>query len=225
MMSPDPMAEALEFAKTIFEGDSGGHDFHHTLRVRRTALYLCSAEGGDPFLVEAAAILHDVDDVKLTGRYMLSPGSEPLPNARRFMTGQGFPPEKIEAVAEIISTVSFRGTGTRVPSTLEGKIVQDADRLDAVGPVGIARCFAYGGSRGRMIFDPEERPAEIMSAEEYYTQKKSSAAHFYEKLFKLKDLMNTAAAKRIAEERHRFMERFLDAFYHQWFFPEEPPRR
>lgn len=219
-MSIDRTAEALEFAKKIFEGDSSGHDFYHTLRVRKTAAHLCAVEGGDLFLVETSAILHDLDDVKLTGDR-----SGTLPNARRFMTEHDFAPERIEAVAEIISSVSFRGTGTRIPSTLEGKIVQDADRLEAVGPIGIARCFAYGGSRGRTIYDPNERPADAMSADEYYAHKNSSVAHFYEKLLKLKDLMNTAEAKRIAEERHRFLERFLDAFYRQWFFPEEPPRK
>ena len=140
-------SELIEYIKKKFEGDSSGHDVHHSIRVYRNALKLAKDYRCDEELIMMAALLHDVDDFKLfkTSNYE---------NARKILAQCNIEESRIEAVIEIISTVSFKGTNTKTPSTIEGKIVQDADRLDAIGAIGIARAFAYGGSRGNTMYDP-----------------------------------------------------------------------
>ena len=203
------LKRAERFVSGLFEGDSGGHDVYHTMRVHDLARALCGKEGGDEEVVRLAALLHDADDAKLFG-------SEGFPNARRFMDSEGVPAEVQERILRIVSSVSFKGTGASVPDTLEGRIVQDADRLDAMGAIGIARAFAYGGSRGRPMHIPGERPREGMSETEYRSGRGTTVNHFHEKLLRLKDLMNTETAKRMAEARHRYMEDFLEELMEEW---------
>lgn len=201
--------DAADFARDIFAGDSSGHDFHHTLRVHDLARTICSGEGGDMDTVRLAALLHDVDDRKLFG-------DNGYANARGFMDSHGIGPDMQDTVCRIISQISFKGEDTVTPDTLEGRIVQDADRMDAIGAIGIARTFAYGGSRGRQMHIPGEAHREGMSEAEYFANQGTSINHFHEKLLKLKDLMNTETAKGMAEHRHRYMVGFLEEFMSEW---------
>ena len=202
----------MEFIKEIFSGDSRGHDFYHTLRVYTMAEEIAGQENADVSIVRLAALLHDVDDVKL------SPETHAAKkNAVDFMTANRIDNKVIDAVCKIIDEVSFAGKDSVVPSTIEGKCVQDADRLDAMGAIGIARAFAYGGSRGRKIYDPEIKPQTEMSKEEYRkNQNSTSINHFYEKLLLLKDMMNTNTGKAMAEHRQAVMQEFLDEFMEEW---------
>ena len=175
--------EAIAYVKQLFHGNGGGHDVCHTFRVYRNALVIAEQEPeADRNVVSLAALLHDADDHKLFQ-------TENNENARRFLAEHSVPQEMTEKIIAAINSVSFSQNKGRRPETIEGMIVQDADRLDAMGAVGIARTFAYGGERGRSIED--------------------SVAHFHEKLLLLKDQLNTNAAKELAEERHAFMLEFL----------------
>ena len=200
---------AKEFAKAIFEDDSSGHDVYHTLRVHDLARTICSKEGGDMDIVRLAAILHDVDDRKLFGENGFA-------NARRFMDSEHIDLDDQMFICDIISEISFKGKDSVRPSSLEGKIVQDADRMDAIGAIGIARVFAYGGSKGRAMHIPGEGPKEGMSEKEYFANQGTSVNHFYEKLLLLKDMMNTQTAKDMAQARHDYMVGFLDEFMAEW---------
>ena len=203
---------AIEYVKQIFANDYSGHDYHHTMRVYRLAVQIAKQENADMMIVQLAALLHDVDDAKLSPETYAT-----KKNAVDFMESNGIDNKIIEAVCKIIEEVSFAGTDSVVPSTIEGKCVQDADRLDAMGAIGIARTFAYGGSRGRKIYDPEIKPLVNMNKEEYrQNQNSTSINHFYEKLLLLKDMMNTDAAKRIAERRQLVMENYLEEFFVEW---------
>ena len=203
---------ALEYIKAIFSGDSSGHDYYHTVRVYRIATEIAKQEYADVNIVQLAALLHDVDDKKL------SPETHATKkNAVDFMTANGVDADIINIVCKIIDEVSFAGTDSVVPSTIEGKCVQDADRLDAIGAIGIARTFAYGGSRGRKIYDPDIKPRIGMSKEEYQKNLSSTSInHFYEKLLLLKDMMNTTAGKKMAKHRQLVMEEFLQEFMSEW---------
>ena len=200
------------FIKGIFSGDSSGHDYYHTMRVYKMAAKIAKQENADVKTVQLAALLHDVDDIKL------SPDSYAAKkNAVDFMTANKTDERTIEAVCKIIDEVSFAGADSVVPDTIEGKCVQDADRLDAMGAIGIARAFAYGGSRGRKIYDPEIKPKMGMNKEEYRNnQDSTSINHFYEKLLLLKDMMNTTEGKRLAEHRLVVMQEFLNEFMAEW---------
>lgn len=203
---------AKEYVKQIFANDCSGHDFHHTMRVYRLAIQIAKQEDADMLIVQLAALLHDVDDAKLSPETY---GTKK--NAVDFMKSNGIDNKIINAVCETIEAVSFVGTDSVVPSTIEGKCVQDADRLDAMGAIGIARTFAYGGSKGRMMYDPEIKPLMNMSKEEYcQNQNSTSINHFYEKLLLLKDMMNTDVAKRMAEHRQVVMEEYLVEFLTEW---------
>lgn len=190
--------DALDFAREVFAGDSSGHDYDHTLRVYRMAATIAKEENADLEIVQLAALLHDVDDRKLSPLTY-----ENKDNAVTFLRENGMKEEKIDLIVEIISQISF-SAGNGAPRTLEGKCVQDADRLDAMGAIGIGRAFAFGGSRGRRIHDPEGKDTT------------TTIQHFYDKLLLLKERMNTAAGKHIAEQRHQFMEAFLQQFYAEW---------
>ena len=208
----DAVPQALrDEAKRCFEGDGSGHDWFHTQRVMDMARRLAAEEGADERIVTLAALLHDVDDYKLTGGAMGDTA-----RAERLMGRYGYAPETRERVRGIIREVSFKGRDSVAPATPEGRVVQDADRLDAIGAIGVARAFAFGGARGRAMYDPEEAPAMGLSAAEYAARKGSTVNHFHEKLLLLRDMMNTAAARRVAAARHRFMETFLEEFHSKW---------
>ncbi len=201
---------AFVYLKDIFREDCSGHDYYHSIRVYNNALNIAQKEGGNIFIIKLSALLHDVDDRKLFNT------SNKLQNARKFLKDNCVDESSIEEICKIIKSVSFKGTESAIPDSTEGKIVQDADRLDALGAIGIARTFAYGGYKGRPIYEPYEEPIENMTAEEYEIHISTSVNHFYEKLLKLKYLMNTDTAKSIAENRHLFMEEFLDKFINEW---------
>ena len=189
---------AKDFAKDIFSADSSGHDYHHTLRVWALARTIGEAEGADMAVVELAALLHDVDDHKL------SPDTaENKDRAAGFLRSQGVAEDRVKEILRIIDRISF-SRNRLPPDTLEGKCVQDADRLDALGAIGVARTFAFGGSHGRAIHDPEGE------------DRSSSIAHFYDKLLLLKDRMNTETGRRMALHRHEYLENFLAEFLSEW---------
>lgn len=194
-------------------GEGSGHDWSHTNRVWNLALLMAEREGSVVYIVSLAALLHDIGDWKLFT------GGEAAGQAevRNIMVEAGVDADSINHVLTIISEISFYGGGTPRPmSTLEGKIVQDADRLDAIGAIGIARCFAYGGSRDRLIYDPDITPRTDLNKAEYKANKGDSINHFHEKLMLLKDLMNTSTGRSMAEQRHAVMERFLADFMNEW---------
>lgn len=201
------------FVRERMSGEGTGHDWCHVHRVRRVALRLAGEEGTGPYVVELAALLHDVADHKFHGG---DAGAGPRA-AREWLSGLGAEPAVTEHVATIIAELSFKGAGVPTPmSTPEGRVVQDADRLDAIGAVGVGRAFAYGGSRGRPMHEPEAVPEMHDSFDQYKSSKGSTINHFHEKLLLLRDRMNTASARRMAEGRHRFMEQFLERFHAEW---------
>lgn len=207
------MIEAAEaFVKNELGKDSSGHDWHHIDRVRKNARLIWSKEQkGDWFIIEMAALLHDIPDEKLNETE--EAGWAKLDT---FLSGIELESNIANMIKNCIETVSFKGGREIELNSIEAEIVQDADRLDALGAIGIARTFAFGGKKGHLIFDPGITVREEMTLEEYRTGNSSSINHFYEKLLKLKDKMNTEQAKRLAEERHKFMESFLAQFYSEW---------
>lgn len=191
--------------------DSSGHDSWHIYRVVRTAKVIAEQEGADSFVCQLAAWLHDLADDKLVENEQTA-----INGLKEWMEEQGVGEETAGHVLDIIANLSFKG-GKRPPMrTLEGKVVQDADRLDALGAIGIARTFAYSGAKGRSMHEPGRKPRIGMSEEEYRNGNDTAILHFYEKLLLLKERMNTSYARDLAEKRHRFMERFLEQFYAEW---------
>ncbi len=179
----------------------------------KTAVRIAKKEGADLFVVQLAALLHDIADWKFNDGDVSIGEKE----ARKLLEKLCVEEHAISHVCEIIKNVSFKGAGVKAKmGTKEGMIVQDADRLDALGAIGIARCFATGARLGREIFNPEIKPKIHKTFEEYRKAESPSINHFYEKLLLLKDLMNTETGKKIAEERHRFMEQFLETFFEEW---------
>lgn len=205
------VAEAEAFARDVLTGESSGHDWWHIARVRALARTIAEAEQADPFICELAALLHDIADPKIAGDW-----ESGLARVRDWLTAHDVPADEREHILEIIGAISFAGGSKPTPRTLEGRVVQDADRLDAIGAIGIARAFAYGGAHGRILYDPEIAPRATMTAEEYRTHLTPTINHFYEKLLLLKDRMNTDYARQLAEQRQRVMEAFLDEFYAEW---------
>ena len=210
-MNKEIIASAMAYVKEKFENEYSGHDWFHTLRVFRTATRIAEAEGADVVTVQLAALLHDVDDRKLSPETYAE-----QKNARSFLAENGVEESVICEICRIISEVSFVGSDSVVPSTLEGKCVQDADRLDAIGAIGIARAFAYGGNHNRLMYHPDIAPNPNMSKEEYIKSNSTTVNHFYEKLFKLTDMMNTDTAKQIAKERDEYMKAFIAEFLDEW---------
>lgn len=205
------LAEAEAFAREALAHDSSGHDFAHIERVRRVALVIAQAESADAFICELAALLHDVADYKIAGDEATG-----LARVRGWLEAHAADATTTAHVMQIIATMSFAGGQRPAMTTLEGQIVQDADRLDAIGAIGVARAFAFGGAKGRALYDPSQLPREQMSAEAYRTQQAPTINHFYEKLLLLKDRLNTRYARQLAERRHQFMLAFLDQFYAEW---------
>ena len=208
-MHKEIIDRAAAYVREKFENEYSGHDWFHTLRVFKTATRIAEAEGADLVTVQLAALLHDVDDRKLSPETY-----EDKANAREFLSENNVDAGKIEGICRIIGEISF--AENCVPSTLEGKCVQDADRLDAIGAIGIARAFAYGGNHNRLMYHPDVKPNLNMSKEEYVNSKSTTVNHFYEKLFKLTDMMNTDTAKLIAREREEYMRGFLAEFLDEW---------
>lgn len=202
---------AVEFVRNTFKDDHSGHDYFHTLRVYKMSTKIAEQENANLAIVQLAALLHDVDDIKLSPETHANKG-----RANAFLRKHNVSETMIKTICDIIDEVSFKGTDSITPKTIEGMCVQDADRLDAIGAVGIARAFAYGGSHNRMIHDPEIKPIENMNLNEYRNHISTTVNHFYEKLFKLSGLMNTATAKKIAEQRERYMKDFISEFYDEW---------
>jgi uncharacterized protein len=199
-----------KYVQKYFIADSTGHDWWHIFRVRNLALKIAESEGGDRFIIEMAALLHDLDDWKITG-------DSSYAKTKHWLNGLGLQPETGSGILKVISQVSFKGAGEKTePGNLEAKIVQDADRLDAMGAIGIARAFAYGGSKGRLIFHPQIHPEIHPDFESYKKSTGPTINHFYEKLLHLKERLNTETAKQMAERRHRFMEVYLQEFFLEW---------
>lgn len=205
------ISDAIEYARGIFARDFSGHDFYHTLRVYRIAVKIAEEEQADRDITALAALLHDVDDAKL------SPGTHrSKDNAVAFLSSRGVSRDTISAICAIIDEVSYADSDSVVPATIEGKCVQDADRLDALGAIGIGRAFAYGGSRGRPMHDPDIPPLTEMSREEYQRHNSTTVNHFHEKLFRLRDMMNTEAGKAAAARRESLMREYIDEFLLEW---------
>lgn len=206
-----------DFVKKKLYGEGSGHDWFHIERVYNLAKFIGEKENADLFIVEITALLHDIDDWKF------SEGTDTNTTVTEsFLTSINVANDDIYKIISIIKTMSFKGgVVDSTQSSIEGMVVQDADRLDAIGAIGIARTFAYGGSKGRQIYDPSIKPIDFTSLEQVKNEENHTINHFYEKLLKLKDLMNTKTAKEIAEKRHKFMENFLDEFYSEWNFPRK----
>ena len=202
---------AKKYAETFFKTDSSGHDFFHTMRVYRIATYIAKEEHADPYIVQLAALLHDVDDRKISPETY-----KHKDRAASFMQKQNLSDFVCRLICSIIEEVSYHGTDSVIPSSIEGKCVQDADRLDALGAIGIARVFAYSGNRNRPLYDPAIKPVFSMDKETYHNHTSTAINHFYEKLFYLKDMMNTDTAKRIAEQREQYMKNFVTVFLNEW---------
>lgn len=206
----DQVAQLVELK---FTGLEGSHDWFHIQRVWKTALYLQSVEGGNADEISLAALLHDYSDHKYNGGDFDAGSREVL----NLLQKLNCPFEIADRVAKIVQVVSYKGALVSDEATsIEGKIVRDADRLDAIGAIGIARAFSYGGSKERPLFDPSIPPLLHASKEEYAAAKSHTINHFHEKLLLLKDRMETATARRLAEERHAFMLQFIAQFEQEW---------
>jgi uncharacterized protein len=201
------------FVKETLAQAEGGHDWFHIERVYKNALLIAATEVCDIEIVQLGALLHDIADSKFhDGDETIGPII-----ARAFLEGQNVSSETIDHVIAIIENISFKGGNVkRKFSSIELDIVQDADRLDAIGAIGIARTFNYGGFKNRALYHPEIAPNLSMTKEEYKNNEAPTINHFYEKLLLLKDKMNTPTGKQIAQERHRYMEGFLKQFYSEW---------
>ena len=203
----------IQFVQQSLADAEGGHDWFHIQRVYNNAKLIAKEENADLFVVELGALLHDIADYKFhNGDESKGPAM-----AAEFLKTRNVSEELTAHVVKIIENVSFKGGNeAQTFNSIELQIVQDADRLDAIGAIGIARTFNYGGFKGRSLYDPKIKPNLEMTKEEYKASTAPTINHFYEKLLLLKDLMNTKTGRKIAEERHSFMEQFLDQFYREW---------
>lgn len=205
--------KTAEYARKTLEGEGSGHDWWHVYRVWKSAVQIGTLEKANLLIVQLAALLHDIADYKFHG------GDETIGprKSREWLEQFNLKKDEIDHICEIVANISFKGAKAENKiKTKEGQVVQDADRLDAIGAIGIARTFAFGGSRGNPIHDPNVPPIVNQSIEEYKKSNHSQINHFYEKLLLLKDKMNTKTGKSIAENRHKFMELYLDRFFKEW---------
>lgn len=205
--------QTIDFVKETLQNAEGGHDWWHIFRVWNNAKLICKTEKANDFIVQLGALLHDIADAKFCdGDETVGPKK-----ARKFLASLEVEDKDIKHIEKIIENISFKGGNFEQNfQSHELEILQDADRLDAIGAMGIARTFNYGGFKNREIYNPNI-PAKLdMTAEEYRKSTAPTINHFYEKLLLLKDRMNTEMGLRIAEERHQFMETFLEQFYHEW---------
>ena len=205
--------QTITFVKNELEGAEAGHDWFHIQRVYKNALNLLKNEQANEQVVILGALLHDIADSKFhNGDETIGPKK-----AMDFMTSIDINDHVKEHVVKIIENISFKGGNfNKTFHSKELEIVQDADRLDAIGAIGIARTFNYGGYKNNGLYDPEIQPKLKMTKEEYKNHKGTTINHFYEKLLLLKDLMNTETGKKLAENRHQYMEGFLEQFYNEW---------
>ena len=209
----DYISKTIAFVKEQLNGAEAGHDWFHTERVWKIGKKISEKEGGNLLVVELSALLHDIADPKFHN------GDEELAItiSSNFMNSLEVPQDIIKEVLNIIQNISFKNRGEATSNlSLELQIVQDADRIDAIGAIGIARTFNFGGFKNNLMYNPAIPPKLNMSKEEYKKSNGTTINHFYEKLLLLKDLMNTETAKKIASERHDFMLKFLDEFYKEW---------
>ena len=202
---------AKKYVKELFEKEYSGHDYFHTLRVYQLTKEIAIKEDANAEITELVALLHDVDDIKLSPKTHKNKD-----NARKFLIENNIEKEVIDLICDNISEISYKGVDTVPGKTIEARIVQDADRLDALGALGIARAFAYGGHHQRVMYDPDIKPCLNMTEEEYRNHVSTTINHFYEKLFNLKKLMNTKTAKKIAENRENYMKEYLIRFIDEW---------
>ena len=209
------IAKTKDYIRTRLSGECTGHDWFHTERVWRVANYLSSREGGDSAVVQLAALLHDIADWKFhDGNHSLG-----AKLADEWLSLCDVSNPIRHRVCHIVEVISFKGAGhTEKPSDVEGKIVQDSDRLDAIGAIGIARAFAYGGFRGQPIYDPAKTPAAHRDFEAYKKASTTTINHFYEKLLLLAERMNTQTAREMARRRHDYLRNFLQEFMLEWNF-------
>ena len=201
------------FVQQALQNAEGGHDWFHIQRVYNNAEKIAATEEADAFIVALGALLHDIADSKFhNGDETIGPSM-----ARKFLEEQQVSEPEIDHVVKIIENISFKG-GNHAQSftSTELDIIQDADRLDALGAIGIARTFNYGGYKGRALYDPAIKPNLRMTKQEYKDSTAPTVNHFYEKLFLLKDRMNTSTGRKLAEDRHKYMEEFLEQFYKEW---------
>lgn len=213
MNNQEIIDSTAKYVREALEGEASGHDWWHVYRVWKMAQNIGQKENADMFVVELATLLHDIADYKMHG------GDDTVgPRvAREWLEKQSVDEEVISHVCEIIKEASFKGAKVETKiNTLEGKVVQDADRLDAIGAMGIARTFAYGGAKGRVMYDPAIKAEFHESFEQYKNNNSPTVNHFYEKLLLLKDLMNTESGKEIAQGRHVIMENYLKDFFNEW---------
>ena len=214
-MNPEDIvvANTVQYVKKKLHGECSGHDWWHIYRVWKMALYIAIREGADRYIVQLAALLHDVEDWKFIDKKEQIGQGE----IYEWLVSQKLNAKTIKRICEITQSVSYKGAEVNTTMrTLEGKVVQDADRLDAIGAIGIARAFAFGGANNREMHNPDIHPVMHKSFEEYKKNQSTSINHFYEKLLLLKDRMNTETAKHLANERHRFMEFYLRQFFAEW---------
>jgi uncharacterized protein len=211
--SEEIIQNTINFVKEELQNAEGGHDWFHIERVYKNALLISESENVDKTVVSLGALLHDIADSKFhNGDETVGPKK-----ARKFLKSQNISEETIDHVVKIIENVSFKGGNKNQEfHSKELEVVQDADRLDALGAIGIARTFNYGGFKSRKLYDPEIKPNLNMTPSEYKVSDAPTINHFYEKLLLLKDRMNTETGRKIAEERHVFMETFLKQFYAEW---------
>lgn len=210
-MEKDVINNAIKYVKEFFAKEFSGHDYYHTMRVYSIATQIAIKENANLFIVQLASLLHDVDDIKIS-----SETYREKTNAVTFLKLNKINPQLITKICRIIEETSYAGDDTIVPYCIEGKCVQDADRLDAIGAIGIARAFTYGGYHNRVIYDPNIKPNLNISKKEYREHVSTTINHFYEKLFKLSSLMNTDFAKELAEQREKFMRAYIDEFLLEW---------
>lgn len=206
------ISQTIDFVKrTSFSEKNPGHGWWHVNRVYNMAKFIGAKENADIFVIKLSALLHDIDDWKFN--------ETESAKAEKWLKNVKLGVITTEKVLDTIKQVSFKGAGENtVPNTIEAKVVQDADRLDAIGAIGIARAFAYGGFKNRSIYEPEVKPHFHATFNEYKNIKSHTINHFYEKLLLLKNLMNTQTAKKIANDRHKFLQKFLSEFYKEWDF-------
>lgn len=213
MSTTNLIETTIQFVKATLAQAEGGHDWFHIERVYKNAVLIAASENCDLEIVQLGALLHDIADSKFhDGDESIGPRT-----ARTFLESEKVSPATIDHVIAIIENISFKGGKVeRQFSSIELDIVQDADRLDAIGAIGIARTFNYGGFKNRALYNPEIAPNLTMTKDEYKNNEAPTINHFYEKLLLLKDKMNTTTGKQIAQDRHRYMEDFLEQFYAEW---------